>query len=119
MEFYGRVNVLLSTDKRVLDLGAGRDAWVTEDRTPFRRYLRDIRPKVSEHVGADIDEAVFQNTETSRNLLILKGRVPCEDATFDIIICDCEVEDVNDVAGFSREVARLLKSERVPCGRTP
>jgi SAM-dependent methyltransferase len=119
MEFYGRVNALLSPDKRVLDLGAGRGAWLTEDNTPFRRSLRDIRPKVSEYIGADIDEAVFQNTATSRNLLISNGRVPCEDATFDIIICDYVFEHVNDVAGFSREVARLLKPGGVVCGRTP
>ncbi|MGH6957599.1 MAG: hypothetical protein ACREEW_13120, partial [Caulobacteraceae bacterium] len=61
VEFYGRIDALLNPEFRVLDLGAGVGRWFVDEPNPVRRRLRDIRAKVAEYIGADVDEAVLRN----------------------------------------------------------
>jgi len=119
MEFFTRVNALLQPHFKVLDFGAGRGSWFWEDEIPFRRSLRDIRSKVAEYIGVDVDEAVLQNATTSRNMVLQEGRIPLGDESIDMIICDYVLEHINDVEAFRAEIDRVLKSGGIFCGRTP
>lgn len=120
IEFFTRINALLEPHFKVLDLGAGRAAWNTEDRCSSRRGLRDIRSKVAEYIGADVDEAVLTNPTTSRNVVIgVDGHIPLGDKEIDLIVCDYVLEHVLDVDRFRGEVDRILKPGGVFCGRTP
>lgn len=119
VEFFGRVNSLLQPEFRVLDLGAGRGAWFFEDRVPFRRSLRDIKSKVSEYIGADIDDVVLSNPTTTRNVLIDGDRLPLPDQSVDLIICDYVLEHIVDVSSFCANVSRVLRPGGFLCGRTP
>lgn len=119
MEFFSRLGALLEPHFVVVDLGAGRGSWHSEDRVPFRRNLRDIRSKVAEYVGVDVDPAVLTNPTTTRNALIVDGRLPMDDASADLILCDYVLEHIQDVGAFRDEVFRVLKPGGVFCGRTP
>ncbi|MDB5440507.1 MAG: methylase involved in ubiquinone/menaquinone biosynthesis [Caulobacteraceae bacterium] len=119
MEFFTRVNVLLEPHFTVLDLGAGRGAWHTEDQIPWRRALRDIKGKVHRYIGCDVDPVVMTNPITDENLLIEAGRVPMASASVDLIICDYVLEHVADPKAFRDEIDRLLKPGGYFCARTP
>jgi ubiquinone/menaquinone biosynthesis C-methylase UbiE len=119
VEFYTRVNALLQPSFRVLNLGAGRGAWHSNERSNYKRSLRRIQGKVAEYIAADVDEAVLQNPMTDRNVLMKGGEIPLADEYVDLIICDFVLEHVLDVATFKKEVQRVLKSGGFFCARTP
>ena len=118
IEFCNRINALLKPGFTVLDLGAGRGSW-HEDTCEYRKELRRIKGKVKEYICADIDEAVLGNPTSDKNLLIRNNHVPLDDHSVDLIFCDYVLEHVVDVAGFKREIARLLKPGGYFCARTP
>ncbi len=119
VEFYNRVNALLKPDIRVLDMGAGRGAWYHTEKSEYKRRLRDLKGKVGEYIGADVDPAVLDNPTTDRNVLIKDGMLPLGDGEIDVLICDWVLEHIVDVASFQREVDRVLKPGGFFCARTP
>jgi SAM-dependent methyltransferase len=118
IEFCNRINALLQPDFTVLDLGAGRGSWYT-DECEYRKDLRRIKGKVKEYVCADIDEAVLSNPTSDKNLVICDNRVPLEDHSIDLILSDYVLEHVVDVESFKSEITRLLKPGGYFCARTP
>lgn len=118
IEFYGRVNSALRPDSVVVDLGAGRAAWI-DDSATFRRQLRLLKGRAREVVGIDVDEAVLGNPATDRNLVMSAGKVPLPDQCADIVIADYVLEHLLDPTDIEREVHRILKPGGVFCARTP
>ncbi len=119
IEFYSRINALLQPGFKVLDLGAGRGAWYHSEKAGYKRGLRDLKGKVGEYIGADVDTAVLGNPTTHRNVLIKDGLLPLGDGDVDVVICDWVLEHIVDVASFKREVDRVLKPGGFFCARTP
>ena len=119
IEFYNRINALLQPGFKVLDLGAGRGAWYHSEKAGYKRGLRDLKGKVGEYIGADVDTAVLGNPTTDRNVVIKDGLLPLGDGEVDIVICDWVLEHIVDVASFKREVDRVLKPGGFFCARTP
>ena len=120
IEFYGRVNALLRVDQVVLDFGAGRGAWFTEDASEFRRDLRRIRGKVREVVGFDVDKAVEDNTSVDTAVRgDLNARLPFPDHSFDLIVADFVFEHLADPNAAASELARVLRPGGWICARTP
>lgn len=119
VEFYGRICAAVEPHFVVLDLGVGRGAWYFEDQCQYHRRLRDIRGKVSEYIGADIDRAVLSNPTTSRNVLLERHTIPLDRESVDLILCDYVLEHIIDVQRFRDEVARVLKQGGLFCARTP
>jgi ubiquinone/menaquinone biosynthesis C-methylase UbiE len=119
IEFYNRINALLQPGLKVLDLGAGRGSWYYTEKSPYKRVLRNIKGKVGEYIGADVDTAVLGNPTTDRNVLIKDGLLSLGDGEVDVVICDWVLEHIVDVASFKREVERVLKSGGYFCARTP
>lgn len=119
VEFYGRINALLRPDYCVVDLGAGRGAWWSGDKAPYRRELRRIRGKVAKFIGADVDPVVLQNPTTDENILIQEGAVPLPANSVEMVICDFVFEHILDPERFRCEVDRILKPGGYLCARTP
>jgi SAM-dependent methyltransferase len=119
IEFFSRINALLKPSFTVLDLGAGRGAWFYRDQCEYRKGLQTIKGKVREHICADVDEAVLSNPTSDRNVLIKDNRIPLEDASVDLVICNYVLEHVLDVSSFKSEISRLLKPNGYFCARTP
>ncbi|MEM0954655.1 MAG: class I SAM-dependent methyltransferase [Pseudomonadota bacterium] len=120
VEFYQRVNALLSDDYEILDLGAGRGGWYFDDANTYRRELRLIRGKVARVVGCDVDEAIRANLSIDEAYLIKPGeRLPFDDASFDLIVADYVLEHIQSPSEFASEILRLLKAGGWFCARTP
>jgi ubiquinone/menaquinone biosynthesis C-methylase UbiE len=119
IEFFARVNALLKPSFTVLDLGAGRGAWFYLDQCEYRKSLRTIKGRVREFICADVDEAVLANPTSDKNILIKDHRIPLEDASVDLILCDYVLEHVIDVNSFRDEISRVLKPNGCFCARTP
>jgi ubiquinone/menaquinone biosynthesis C-methylase UbiE len=119
VEFYSRINAILQPGFKVLDLGAGRGAWHYTEKSEYKRRLREIRGKVGEYIGADVDPAVLNNPTTDKNMLITDGVLPVEDGAVDVVMCDWVLEHIVDVESFKSEVWRVLKRGGYFCARTP
>jgi len=119
LDFYGRINTLIRPDMNVLDLGAGRAAWFEDDPIAFRRDVRSLKGKVARVIAADVDPAVLDNRAVDESVLIANGRIPLDDASVDLIVCDYVFEHIQDPTAFAAEIGRLLKPGGWLCARTP
>jgi SAM-dependent methyltransferase len=119
VEFYGRVSAIVKPSDIVVDLGAGRGAWFEDDRCEFRRRLRTLKGQVARVYGVDVGDAVLTNRSTDENRLIKDGRLPFQDGSIDVIVCDYVLEHISDPKQFEAEVFRVLRPGGAFCGRTP
>jgi SAM-dependent methyltransferase len=119
IEFYGRINSIIKPTDVVLDLGAGRGAWLTEETCETKRRIRDIKTKVMKLIGVDVDPAVLSNAATSENYLMRDGRIPLPSNSADVIILNYVLEHVLAVDSFTQEIDRVLKPGGFVCARTP
>lgn len=119
IEFYQRINALLSPDNTVLEFGAGRGGFV-DDSVAYRRRLRWLRGKVASVVGVDIDEAILQNPSLDVALVITSGApLPLEDGSVDIVVADWVFEHLRDPTWAASEIGRVLRRGGWICARTP
>lgn len=116
--FYNRVNALLKPDFTVLDIGCGRGAH-SEDKVPYRRDLVNLKGKVKQVIGIDVDEAGSKNPTLDEFRLIDGDRWPVDDVSIDLARCDCVLEHIADPKSFFCECARVLKPGGYLCIRTP
>jgi len=120
VEFYSRINSILDSSMTVLDYGAGRGAWFEDDVCAYRKSLRQMKGKVKEVIGCDIDSVVLENRSVDRSMLIgSNGCLPIEDASIDLIICDWAFEHIAEPAEVAKEFRRVLKVNGWICARTP
>ena len=108
--FYTDVRQFLTSQSRVLNLGAGP---ATESP------IRTLKGEVAEVIGADVDACVLANPELDRAVMIENGRIPIEDNAFDVIVSDYVFEHVADPVQFLGEAARVLKPGGSLFFRTP
>ena len=116
--FYTRAMALTTPASRVLDYGCGTGAHVAAS-PPFTQAARQFRGRVAEVIGADVDESAADNPYVDRFLLIHGGRVPIEQGSVDVCICDWTLEHLPDVTVFFAECQRLLRPGGYLCLRTP
>lgn len=116
--FYQRVNSLLAPSMTVLDFGAGRGAFL-DDPCEYRRRLRNLKGKVQEVIGVDIDETVYQNCSLNRAIICeANGKIPLSDNAVDLLISDFTFEHLEFPDIITREMDRVLKPGGWICART-
>ncbi len=116
--FYNRVNALISPESSVLDVGCGRGCY-KEDASTYRRELRILGNRARRVVGVDVDPAARANPYLDEFLLIDDDRLPIEDASIDLVLCDWVVEHIVDPRRFFAELVRILRPGGYVCIRTP
>ncbi|MGH8905769.1 MAG: class I SAM-dependent methyltransferase [Egibacteraceae bacterium] len=120
VEFYGRVNSLLTRDMTVLDFGAGRGREVLEDQAPYRRALRLLKGKAAKVIGVDVDPIVLSNPSLDEAMVITEdGALPVEDASIDVIVSDFCFEHLRHPERVAGQFHRVLKMGGWICARTP
>ena len=117
IEFYNRINSLINENSIVVDFGAGRGSWMN-DKCDYRLKSRTLKNKVGKLIGVDIDERVLQNKSTDENFVI-KEKIPLEDNSVDLVICDWVLEHITEPLKFYVEINRILKPNGYFVARTP
>ena len=120
VEFYNRINSLVSDSMTVLDFGAGRAAWYEDDSCSYRKKIRTIKGKVKKVIGCDVDRAIFDNNSVDERIKIAFGEsLPFEDDAFELIISDYTFEHIANPTYVAKEFRRILKKGGWLCARTP
>lgn len=119
VELYLRIRSVLNEDMTVLDLGAGRAEWYYDNSCNIRKDLRSIKNSCHEYICADVDDVVLNNPTSSKNVLIVDGKIPLDNNSCDIIIADYVFEHIEDVKTFVNEIRRVLKNDGYIFARTP
>jgi len=120
IQFYERINALLESDFVVLDFGAGRGAGHCEDHVRYRRELRNLKGKVCEVIGADIDPIVTTNPSLDRAIVLEPGGdIPLADRSVQMVVSDFTFEHIENPAHVAREIDRILAPGGWICVRTP
>jgi SAM-dependent methyltransferase len=120
VEFFTRVNALLTPTAVIADLGAGRGAFFHDDPVPYRRALQLLKGKCALVIGLDVSEAVLSNPAVDEAHVIgADGRLPLADASVDLIVSDHTFEHISNPALFEAEIYRILKPGGWVCARTP
>lgn len=119
VEFYQRIHSLLRPDMKVLDLGAGRGAFL-DDPVLYRRQLRQLKDHVDEVIGFDVDTSVLENPCLTRAEVIVPGEpLPLGNGSVDLVISDFVFEHVTDPSWAANEIERVLRPGGWLCARTP
>lgn len=119
VEFYARVNSLLQPSMTVLDYGAGRGEWLSDD-VEYRRSLHTLRGKVRQVIGADVDDAVLSNPSLDRAVVCPDFRtIPLDTDSVDMIVSDNVFEHLDDPKAIAAEMGRILRTGGWICARTP
>lgn len=123
VEFYTRVNALLTPESEVLDFGAGRGSWTDPGSLPgVSRWLRAFDERVARVVGVDVDDAVLTNPRLDEAHVIRRGEpLIFDDSSFDLVLADYVIEHIRaeDSAAVAREILRVLKPGGWFAARTP
>lgn len=120
VEFYTRVNALLGPESVVLDLGAGRGEWLDAHQSVTRRKLRNMRGRVGEVIGIDVEDTVHGNASLDRAIVIdPSDTLPLESSSVDLVISDFTFEHIADPAHTVSELTRVLRPGGWICARTP
>ncbi|MBA3741940.1 methyltransferase domain-containing protein [Sporichthya sp.] len=119
IQFYSRINALLAPDHTVVDLGAGRGAFL-EDTVAYRRELRRLQGKVRRVIGLDVDPAVLANPSLDEaHVLEPNGGFPLADASVDLMLSDFTFEHIESPEHVAAEIGRVLRPGGWLCARTP
>lgn len=120
IDFYNRVNALLASEMTVVDFGAGRGAFYSDDKVKYRRDLRHLRGKVKKVIGLDVDPVVKENRTVDESFVIrAEDPLPLPNQSVDIFVADWTFEHIADPTFIVGEISRVLKPGGWICARTP
>jgi len=120
VQFYQRVQALLRTGDVILDFGAGRGAAYYQDRSSYRKTLRDLRGGGRQIIGVDVDPVVTTNPWLNEAVVLdSRGTLPFKNVSFDLIVSDSTFEHILDATLAASELDRVLKPGGWICARTP
>ncbi|MBC7633676.1 class I SAM-dependent methyltransferase [Aeromicrobium sp.] len=119
IEFFSRIDALVTQDSVVVDFGAGRGGFMDEPDSYLRR-LQLFRGRVRKVIGVDIDPVVLENTSVDEAQVWVPGdRIDMPDESVDLVMTDYTFEHVEDPAVVATELGRIVKPGGWICARTP
>lgn len=108
IEFYSRLNAIVTPKSVVVDFGCGRGEQ-TEDPVAFRRDLRCLRGKVANVIGLDVDTSAQSNPTIDEFRRITPGQEwPIEDQSIDLVVSHSVLEHLPEPGYLFREAQRVL-----------
>jgi SAM-dependent methyltransferase len=119
IEFFSRVHSLFPEGAVVLDFGAGRGEWGTEDIVEYRRRLFDFRSPGRRVIGVDVDPVVMTNPLLDEAYVLVKNNIPLPDNSVDIIVAEWVFEHIDNPVEVVSELVRVLRVGGWICARTP
>jgi ubiquinone/menaquinone biosynthesis C-methylase UbiE len=119
IEFYGRINSVITPGMTVLDLGAGRAEWFEDGRCQYKKQLQLMKGKVKEVIATDVAPAVLSNQACDRSILMSGNKICLLDESVDVVIADWVLEHIETPDDFKSEVDRVLKPGGYFFARTP
>jgi SAM-dependent methyltransferase len=120
VQFFVRVNALLSPGMTVVDFGAGRGEYACDDLVGFRRDCRILKGKVERVIGLDVDAAVLSNPAIDEAHVVAPNEQwPIAAESVDLILSDHTFEHIDDPRKVVAEFDRVLKPGGWVCARTP
>jgi SAM-dependent methyltransferase len=122
VRFYGFVKaILLKTGARdILDFGAGRGGALVDDRSCYRRHMRDLRTFGARVTSADVDQAVLSHPASDAQVVIKPHEpLPFAAESFDVIVSDMTFEHIDNAPFVAAELVRVLRPGGFICARTP
>jgi SAM-dependent methyltransferase len=119
IEFFSRVHSLLPPGAVILDFGAGRGEWGTEDTVEYRRRLWDFRAEDRRVIGVDVDPVILENPLVDEAHVLSDHHLPLADESVDIIVAEWVFEHIDDPEGVAAELSRVLRPGGWICARTP
>ena len=118
--FFTQVAALIRPSHVLLDFGAGRGEWFSDDPVRYRRMLQNFRGRVRHVDGCDIELTVKDNPTLDAAAIFAPGeRLPYEDGRFDVIVSRYVFEHLADPAWAAAELMRVLKPGGWLCVVTP
>ena len=97
---FGRmIRSMVTSASRVLDAGAGAG----------EKFRHDLKGRVAEVVGVDLDPRVLQNPQVDRGIVADLTNIPVTDGYFDAAFCMYVLEHIDEPERFLAEMARVLK----------
>lgn len=118
--FFTQVAALLRAEDVVLDFGAGRGEWHSDDPVCYRRWLQNFRGRCRHVDGCDVDEIVLGNPTLDAAVLLAPGTsLPYEDNRFDLVVSRYVFEHIPDPIHAAKELLRVTKPGGWICAITP
>ncbi|HUQ95697.1 MAG TPA: class I SAM-dependent methyltransferase, partial [Bryobacteraceae bacterium] len=118
--FFTQVAALLRPEDVILDFGAGRGEFMSEDPSCYRRWLQNFRGRCAHVDGCDPDPAVLNNPSLDSAEVIAIGKpLPYPDRRFDLIVSRYVFEHVTEPDWAASELLRVLKPGGWICAMTP
>lgn len=119
VQYFNRVNALITPESHVLDFGAGRGKFA-DIESGWKLQLCSLRSRSAKVIGVDVDPIVLTNQMTDQNYLIGKdGKIPLPDNSIDLVTSWAVFEHVADPMVAAQELTRVLKPGGWLCAWTP
>lgn len=119
IEFYTRVNALLSPAMTLLDYGAGRGRQFDVPDPGYPETLQKVQGKVARVIGIDVSDSIRDHPYLDERHVIRPGdSLPIPDGVIDIVIADWVLEHLDDPGQFVSEMERVVAPRGWVCART-
>lgn len=119
VQFYTRVNALLTSGMTLLDYGAGRGRQFDVPDPAYAQVLQRFQGRVAKVIGVDVHSGIHDHPYLDERYVIRPGEpVPIPPGTIDIVIADWVLEHLDNPAQFVKEMERLVRPGGWVCART-
>ena len=119
IQFYTRVNALLSASMTLLDYGAGRGRQFDVPDPGYAQLLQNFQGRVAKVIGVDVDAAIHNHPHLDERHVIRPGaELPLPAGSINIVVADWVLEHLERPGEFADEMERLVPRGGWICGRT-
>jgi SAM-dependent methyltransferase len=119
VQFYTRVDSLLSPATTLLDYGAGRGRQFDVPDPGYAQLLQNFQGRVAKVIGIDVHSGVHEHPYLDERHVIHPGaELPLPAGSIDIVVADWVLEHLESPGDFAEEMERLVPSGGWLCART-